>query len=319
MAERRYSFRFSLPEGCVMAVGFLLTSFLVFLFGVYVGKEVEAHKAVQQARTMRLPVSASVESPPSRSAADPSGRIPASPVEKPVTIPPPSNALASTVPPEPRQTSRPTEANAPPASPSTTTQVATGGQNKPTPSFSPSPPPSAVSSTPAAPPAAGVSASSTPGVSVASKPTPQTSSPKSPSFIVSPAPRSQPASSSPNMDTAASASPRESASVPLGAEFSDVRVPAAEPPPVPKEKKVQVPSGRWVVQVQATTQEEAAQNLAKQLREQGLAPVVSKVERQGEVWYRVRVGKFANEDEARAVVTRFRREGKFSQAYPVLE
>ena len=114
-------------------------------------------------------------------------------------------------------------------------------------------------------------------------------------------------------------SPKEPPSVPLGTEFSDARVPAAEQPPAPKEKKVQVPSGRWVVQVQATTQEEAAQNLAKQLREQGLAPVVSKVERQGEVWYRVRVGKFANEDEARAVVSRFRREGKFSQAYPVLE
>jgi cell division protein FtsN len=114
-------------------------------------------------------------------------------------------------------------------------------------------------------------------------------------------------------------SSKEPASVPLGTEFSDARVLATEPPPAPKEKKMQTPSGRWVVQVQATTQEEAAQNLARQLREQGLAPAVSKVERQGEVWYRVRVGKFANEDEARAVVARFRREGKFSQAYPVLE
>jgi len=86
-----------------------------------------------------------------------------------------------------------------------------------------------------------------------------------------------------------------------------------------REKKPLAPSNRWAVQVQATTQEVAAQNVAKQLREQGLFPVVSKVERQGEVWYRVRVGKFANEGEAEAVVSRFRREGKFTQAYPVLE
>ncbi len=86
-----------------------------------------------------------------------------------------------------------------------------------------------------------------------------------------------------------------------------------------KEKKPTVPSKRWAVQVQATTQEMAAQSVAKQLREQGLSPVVSKVERQGEVWYRVRVGKFANEEEAAATVSRFRREGKFTQAYPVLE
>ncbi|HEV8718381.1 MAG TPA: SPOR domain-containing protein [Candidatus Binatia bacterium] len=86
-----------------------------------------------------------------------------------------------------------------------------------------------------------------------------------------------------------------------------------------REKKSPASSNRWTVQVQATTQEMAAQNIAKQLREQGLSPVVSKVERQGEVWYRVRIGRFANEEEAQAVVSRFRREGKFTQAYPVLE
>src|SRR3954447_18231667 len=66
MAERRYSFRFSLPEGCVILLSLLLTSFLVFLFGVYVGKEVEAHKAAQQIRTAKLPASMSGESAPAR-------------------------------------------------------------------------------------------------------------------------------------------------------------------------------------------------------------------------------------------------------------
>ncbi|MBI3301954.1 MAG: SPOR domain-containing protein, partial [Deltaproteobacteria bacterium] len=89
--------------------------------------------------------------------------------------------------------------------------------------------------------------------------------------------------------------------------------------PTPVEKKPGVTPVRWGVQVHATKQEEVAQNVAKMLREQGLVPLVSKVERQGEVWYRVRVGSFANEEEARNVVTRFRHEGKFAQAYPVSE
>src|SRR5215813_6122199 len=70
MAERRYSFRFSLPEGCVLLLSLLLTSFLVFLFGVYVGKEVEAHKAIKQARTARLPASVSGEPSPARPTSD---------------------------------------------------------------------------------------------------------------------------------------------------------------------------------------------------------------------------------------------------------
>jgi len=307
MAERHYSFHFSLPEGCVMAVGFLLTSFLVFLFGVYVGKEVEAHKAVQQARTMRLPVSASAEPQHSRPTADPSGRAPSPSTEKPVVIPPASNALAVAALPEPQPTPKSTGASVNPVAPSTSPQPLTDEQNKlPLPS-SPPPPPSVAS--------LGGPVSSSPKTSLASKPPPQALAPKAPTPVVSSGPKPQPASS-PNTGLV---SPKDSPSVPLGTEFSDARAPAADAPLASKEKKAQAPSGRWVVQVQATTQEEAAQNLARQLREQGLAPSVSKVERQGEVWYRVRVGKFANEDEARAVVSRFRREGKFSQAYPVLE
>ncbi|MEW6298912.1 MAG: SPOR domain-containing protein, partial [Thermodesulfobacteriota bacterium] len=56
MAERRYNFRFSLPEGCVILASLFLTSFLIFLFGVHVGKETQARKAVQQGRTVRVPV-----------------------------------------------------------------------------------------------------------------------------------------------------------------------------------------------------------------------------------------------------------------------
>src|SRR5204862_6608047 len=62
MADCRYGFRFSLPEGCVIVLSLLLCSFLVFLFGAYVGKEVEARKVAEQTRTVRLPVSTAEES-----------------------------------------------------------------------------------------------------------------------------------------------------------------------------------------------------------------------------------------------------------------
>jgi cell division septation protein DedD len=75
--------------------------------------------------------------------------------------------------------------------------------------------------------------------------------------------------------------------------------------------------GSWSIQVHATRDQESARRLADQLRSQGYAPIVSKIVRDREVWYRVRIGSFASADEARASVERFRREGKFSQAYPV--
>src|SRR5437867_13227596 len=83
MAERRYSFRFSLPEGCVILLSLLLTSFLVFLFGVYVGKEVEAHKAARQTRTARLPASVSRESSLARPIIDTPAANSTTPAERP--------------------------------------------------------------------------------------------------------------------------------------------------------------------------------------------------------------------------------------------
>jgi cell division septation protein DedD len=93
--------------------------------------------------------------------------------------------------------------------------------------------------------------------------------------------------------------------------------PLKETPAAQMNKKLQTTAGRWSVQIHATRDEGAAQQLARQLRTQGYAPAISKVVRDGEVWYRVRVGSFTNADEARASVGRLRKEGKFSQAYPV--
>src|SRR5690349_18534887 len=54
MAERRYGFRFSFAEGCILVVSIMGASFLVFLFGVYTGRELEARKAAERTSTVRL-------------------------------------------------------------------------------------------------------------------------------------------------------------------------------------------------------------------------------------------------------------------------
>ncbi|MBI3302231.1 MAG: hypothetical protein HYZ72_09195, partial [Deltaproteobacteria bacterium] len=90
MAERRYGFRFSLPEGCVILVSLLLASFLVFVFGAYVGKEMEARKAAEQTRTIRLPVSSSEEAPPARLQGEMPSLLWKLPAEKPTVTPPSS-------------------------------------------------------------------------------------------------------------------------------------------------------------------------------------------------------------------------------------
>ena len=57
MTERRYGFRFSVVEGGLLFGGVLLTSFLIFVSGVYVGREVAGRKVVPHSQVVRLPVS----------------------------------------------------------------------------------------------------------------------------------------------------------------------------------------------------------------------------------------------------------------------
>jgi hypothetical protein len=56
MAERRYSLRFSLPDGFLFVASLLGASTLIFLFGVYVGKAGEMRKLAQPAPIVRVPV-----------------------------------------------------------------------------------------------------------------------------------------------------------------------------------------------------------------------------------------------------------------------
>ena len=56
MAVRQYAFHFNLPEGCIVFLSTVVSFLLIFAFGVYIGKEVQAYKTAQETRTVRFPV-----------------------------------------------------------------------------------------------------------------------------------------------------------------------------------------------------------------------------------------------------------------------
>lgn len=251
MAERRYGFRFSFAEGCVIVVSLIGASFLVFLFGVYAGRELEAHKAAENTQTVRVhsdPVNNQISAPLSKG------------IESAVMRGPDQSENISQQPLS--------------ETPKTVVVVTPQRQDEQT-AVMPVQTPTRVH----------------PGEEASAKTkllqkTLSISAKKEEKL-------------SPSTDRVA----QETKSTP-----------AKTAALARKETTVQ---GRWSIQVHATREESSARRLASQLRSQGYAPVVSKIMRDGEIWYRVRVGSFANADEARASVERFRREGKFPQAYPV--
>jgi cell division protein FtsN len=72
--------------------------------------------------------------------------------------------------------------------------------------------------------------------------------------------------------------------------------------------------GSFLVQVQAFSDRAAAERVAESLRAKGYEPRVSPARRDGKTLYRVRVGTFASETEARAAIERLKAEG-FSGAF----
>ena len=259
MAERRYGFRFSFAEGCVIVASLMSASFLVFLFGVYAGREMESHKAAAYSRTTRLAISGEEQSRllPQEGG---SSSIPKEGLEKPLSGPLFSSATQE------RQT---TVVVVPPPKPSDPLQ------NIP------------------------FSTSTAPGPSQGKEPTTKSESLEKPQLrLITPA--------------LLPVKPSTIAHVPVREQQNQMKT----RPVIPTTLQSKPKGGRWSVQVNATRDEGAAEKLAQQLRSQGHIPLVSKIERDGEIWYRVRVGSFANAEEARTSVERFRREGKFRQAYP---
>ncbi|MGH7856976.1 MAG: SPOR domain-containing protein, partial [Candidatus Binatia bacterium] len=79
--------------------------------------------------------------------------------------------------------------------------------------------------------------------------------------------------------------------------------PAAEPTP-PSALR-----GTYQVQVQALADRSGAERLSRQLRAKGYDTDISAAKVSGQTLYRVRVGSFATENDAREVVAKLRREG----------
>ena len=252
MAQHRYHVQLSVFEGGMLIAGFVLASVLIFVVGMYIGKEVQAQKIAQQTEPLRVPAVLSKNQVLSR---------------PPATLSPPAVQMTtpaiSDVLPEKRRPSAPQE-----------------NVNRKIPELP----------------------KQFPQKIVTELPKRQAKLPTPPSL-----PSRQKAAPSAEQQIK---KPSVAAATVSGAPISP------KPPQAPP-KKQDARLTRWSVQVQATSKEQAALQSAQQLRKLGYTPMLSKIHRQGQVLYRVRVGPFITEGDARAAIARFRREKTFAQAYLV--
>ena len=313
MTERRYGFRFSGVEGGLLVGSVLLASFLIFVSGVYVGREVAGRKVVPQTPIVRARVVFPPDPVVMRTAPpnDALAMRTTTPTTAPVAGPGTKEKGMSPVPPVAR--------------PDTSPLVERG---KPGPASLPANVPSAETKTQRIEPSPFVSEESIPS-RAKSQGGPFT--PKSPAALAShtdkrpsdTSPRNDSIEKKPTTVTVARAEKVETQMRAPGL-TPETRHPIEEKdkeakPTAPSVKKETKQLAGWRVQVGATTYEETAHDMARELRELGYSPLVSKVQMNGETLYRVRIGKFNKQGEAVAAVGRFRREGRFSQAYLVSE
>jgi len=93
---------------------------------------------------------------------------------------------------------------------------------------------------------------------------------------------------------------------------------AATPPALAKTKRPEPPragaewaDAGWTVQVNATTNPQQATELARNLRAKGYDAYTVQAPMRGQTWYRVRVGRFSNQDrdKARELEARLKNDG----------
>jgi cell division septation protein DedD len=97
--------------------------------------------------------------------------------------------------------------------------------------------------------------------------------------------------------------------------------PAIAPTPTAARPAAQGASatGKWSVQVGATTNAREALDMTLKLRTKGFSAFTSQAGVRGQTLYRVRVGRYATREEAREVEARLRRSGEFQGAYVTSE
>ena len=73
--------------------------------------------------------------------------------------------------------------------------------------------------------------------------------------------------------------------------------------------------GAWTVQVGATMDSNEALAITLRLRGLGFEAYTVQAPLRGQTWYRIRVGRFASREDARAVESKLRQTGEFKGAY----
>lgn len=285
MTERRYGFRFNAVEAGMLVASVLFASVLIFLSGVYVGKGVEAHRAVEQTTALRMPINITNES------RTPGANTPLAwklPKDKPTEARPSDPSVGE-------ERERPS-ANLRDQSLSAPTQKGPARKTLETDMLSQDRLEKSEEE---------VRLKTEEGATASTKETPRSVKESSPT-----------ARQKARTDTGDNREPPIRMAAVQSRSKDEYEAKKISPLPT---QKAMSGAKKWKVQVEATSREEVAQEIAKSLRAQGYVPSVSKVKKGGEVLYRIRVGKFATQEEAVAAIGRFRRDGKFSQAYPVSE
>ncbi len=90
--------------------------------------------------------------------------------------------------------------------------------------------------------------------------------------------------------------------------------PAAPAPPPPR-----AATGPWTVEANPTRSQYEAQALADQLRRRGYDVALTHVVRDGETWYRIRVGRYATAEQASQMMRRLREQEGVTHAFVASE
>jgi cell division septation protein DedD len=91
--------------------------------------------------------------------------------------------------------------------------------------------------------------------------------------------------------------------------------PAPSPAPHATESSEEWADAGWTVQVNATTDVHQALEVARGLKAKGYDAYTVQAPTRGQVWYRVRVGRFSSRDKAKDLEKRLRTSEGFENAY----
>lgn len=270
----------SLGDRLVLLVAWVVTCGLVYVLGFYVGQATRPPGPRPEERVVRLPVTTppppAGQRPPERSDLTFYDALTGGARPEPPAAPPSREAGTRTPPPEaaPTTTVPPRPAPPPP-------KVASAPPQTPPPTLRPpaaapsSPPPTLTRLPPPPPPPAAPPRPASPPVAAVPAPT------------VPPAPVAPP---------------------PAGAASGTGH--AAVDQPVAPERAQPGPGGSWSVLANPTRDEGEAADLVYRLKARGYDASLVRVAREGDTWYRVRVGRYPSQQRAAEAVRQLReREG----------